>query len=675
MKANADLHFGPDVSGSGFTPAGIAGFSDLRPSAVVRELIQNSLDAALIEASEPCARVRFRRYKCNLKEIPGIKSYKSAFRRAVEAQTRLGRQMPTQAQLVVDRISNALSRSSQQVLSITDNGVGLNEQRMSALLSDGVSAKSDKSAGTFGNGHSVAIPASNLRYLLYGGISDDGQTLGAGHAVLASHSVPKETYARSAHGLYVKAFKSSKDRLPYTFAAGVDLPDMIASEVRRVKEAHGHGTTVLIPAFNNFEDDRSLWDMVSSAAACNFFPAIYDGLLIVEVEDLEESSPHEVTSHEVQVLNAKTLPAILNNYKDQQRIGRRGAFVSGRKANDAFRAVVDGDVCSVATSQGDVVVKLLVQDTGKQEVCLCRNGMWITDSLPRFQTDFSDRQPFQALILLDPNRRNNFYKLIQEAETPLHDRLALKQMPRERQRELREALGEIRDWIRTRVPEAKTESYSPEDVLAFQFSGPEARGPGGRRASFWGTPVTSRGPRPIQPPAKDDSGDDPKMNKEGHSDKQRRRTKNPKERKVAMPFFRIVSVPDAPGKQTIHIECERECDDAELRVFIDENIDATCDRQAPAQVAPLLLSDVSIDGKILSDNAIIHSDQRLTGVRLGRLTADSATVVTIGYTVPNDFVRLLPGQNPTLRVEIGNRTISTQTTEPENDKVKDHSDA
>ena len=110
-------------------------------------------------------------------------------------------------------------------------------------------------------------------------------------------------------------------------------------------------------------------------------------------------------------------------------------------------------------------------------------------------------------------------------------------------------------------------------------------------------------------------------------------------------------------------------------MFIDENIDATCDRQAPAQVAPLLLSDVSIDGKILSDNAIIHSDQRLTGVRLGRLTADSATVVTIGYTVPNDFVRLLPGQNPTLRVEIGNRTISTQTTEPENDKVKDHSDA
>ena len=52
-----DLHFGPGNS-SGFTPAGIAAFDNLRPAAVVRELIQNALDAAHIAGVMP-ARVRF----------------------------------------------------------------------------------------------------------------------------------------------------------------------------------------------------------------------------------------------------------------------------------------------------------------------------------------------------------------------------------------------------------------------------------------------------------------------------------------------------------------------------------------------------------------------------------------------------------------------------------------
>ena len=68
-----------------------------------------------------------------------------------------------------------------------DNGVGLNEQRMNALLSDGLSVKEGGATGTYGNGHSTAIPASDLRYVLYGGVTADGQKTGAGHAVIASH--------------------------------------------------------------------------------------------------------------------------------------------------------------------------------------------------------------------------------------------------------------------------------------------------------------------------------------------------------------------------------------------------------------------------------------------------------------------------------------------------------
>ena len=56
-KHVADLQFGPgDLSG--FTSAGMAGFHDLNPTAVVRELLQNSLDAAR-EVNRDTANVRF----------------------------------------------------------------------------------------------------------------------------------------------------------------------------------------------------------------------------------------------------------------------------------------------------------------------------------------------------------------------------------------------------------------------------------------------------------------------------------------------------------------------------------------------------------------------------------------------------------------------------------------
>ena len=628
-----DLRFGPSTDRAGFTPAGIAAFSDLRPEAVVRELIQNSLDAALIETDEPCARVRFRRTTCALKDIPGIESYRSAFERAVREQQPSG-----SARAVVGRVERALASDTHEVLSVTDNGIGLDGKRMSALLSDGISAKSGNASGTFGNGHSVVVPASNLRYVLYGGVTAEGCCFGGGQAVLASHSVDGEPFGRSGRGLYLVSFERSAADVPFTLAGDDALPPLVAQEVAGIREKHGHGAVVVIPAFNNFEHDQSLWQAVSRAAAFHFFQAIHEGMLEVEVDDPDGGG----------VLDARTLRAVLEPHREEIRARGAGGALSGRKANEAYETLVEGDSYEIPTSQGDVMVRLLRRETGRRSVGLCRNGMWITDDLPIFQNAFTDRQPFQALILLDPDRNDGFYGLIREAETPLHDRLALTRMEPEERKALRQALRELREELGRLVPESKGDFYSPEDILTFQFSDVEGQGRGGRQPSFWGKLGSSR--RPMLTRRKGGKGEPGKGTGGGGGGGGGRR--RPQRRVVVEPIFRIASVPAGNGRRTVHVECAEDFDDAVLRMFVDENVDATCDRQTRAQAAVVLFSNATVDGRAVAEGALVRNGDGVIGVKLGSLKADARVVFESDCTVPENAIRLLRGQEPAVRIEI-----------------------
>ena len=224
--------------------------------------------------------------------------------------------LPRQAELVVNMIKEALARETQDILSVLDNGIGLNEHRMNALLSDGISAKGRNATGTYGNGHSVAIPASNLRYILYGGVTANGRRIGAGHAVLASHNGSlKDDHPRAGDGFLVLKFRNGKDGKLYDYATARAIPTLIAGDLKNIRETDGHGTTVVIPAFNHFREKRSLWDMVARAAACNFFQAIEEKRLRVQVEDLRPGQ-----SDAPQVLDRATLRSTLESLPGQQTL-------------------------------------------------------------------------------------------------------------------------------------------------------------------------------------------------------------------------------------------------------------------------------------------------------------------------------------------------------------------
>ena len=647
--ARANLKFGPGSS-TGFSAAGIAAFDDLRPAAVVRELVQNSLDAAR-SARVPKTIVRFRLTSVARDEIPGIAAYEAAFRSALDRQRdpKTG-VLPGQAKLIADRIEAALTETHLDVLSIVDNGVGLDERRMNALLSDGVSAKEDRATGTYGNGHFTAVPASDLRYVLYGGVTAGGGRTASGHAVLASHYVSGEEHLRGADGFFVRGFNAGESTL-YDYATGREVPGLIHRDLNHIQSTHGHGTCVIITAFNHFlEDDRSLWSLVAQAGSANFFVAIEDGALEITVDDRRSGRDAQART-----LERSNLRDVLAEHRDQKR---SGAFLSGHRAFHAHRAFRNGRRYAIETEAGTIAIHLREDPEASTRIDLCRNGMWITDDrsstgIPGFYYKFADRIPFQAVLSLNADDGHDLHELIRIAEGPLHDSIRVKRLPRADQTRCRKALNEIRTWILDHTRPIQSDSYTPDDFLTLDFGDEGGGGVGKSVKGHWGTPVpVDRRPArqlmlfPDENPQETEPGKpDPRnrgKRKSPNADRSRQRPSLPA-------FFQAASRPTGEGQRRIVIDCLQDCADAELRLIPDEAIDATCDRPNQDPYMPATLANVTVNGEPVATENLRTWENRVIGVRLGNLKEGASLEIETDYCLSGDFAGL---PDPALRIQL-----------------------
>ena len=641
-RTNPDLLFGPG-SNSGFTPAGIAAFDDLRPAAVVRELIQNALDAARLANTKPAV-VRFRLSSVNRGRIPGMRSYENAIGRAVLSQRdMMGGKLAPQAELVWDRISNVLARDRVDVLSILDNGIGLNERRMNALLSDGLSVKGNGATGTYGNGHSTAIPASDLRYVLYGGLTSDGKRIASGHAVLASHYVEGDEHLRGGDGFFILGFQPGKGTL-YKYASGNKIPRLIASDLNRIRHGNSNGTAVIIPAFNHFLEKSNLWDMVAHAASANFFVAIDEGELEVQVEDARTKGAPERWS-----LDRSSLSAVLEAHREKKR---SSSFLSGLKAFEAHRTFRNGNRHQLPTSKGVIEIRIAENPSGAIRFDLCRNGMWITDRLPGFYGKFTDRVPFHAVLSLKAEDGGRLHDFVKTAEGPLHDRLVAKRLPTTDRKHFRQAMGEIVDWVRKHTPAIKSEAYTSDDFLTLDFGADTSGGNGRNGKTFWGEPVVI-GRRPAQQMRAFQDEFQFSGGKEGSGTKKKKKSSSPtgkSRRRPALPsLFQAASCPIGGTRRRIQIEFPKGCQDAQMRLLVDEGLDATCDRHGQDKYTPVLLSNVVLDDRPATSSDLERWNEQVIGVRFGDVAAGSTITVEADFSVVGDFEDL---PNPSLRIEV-----------------------
>lgn len=603
------LQFVPGGSHEGFTPTGLTGFQDLNPDAVVRELIQNAMDSALVDAGEDSAQILFRVRNVETSAIPGIKEYRKTFSQAVKSQRKLLGTLPDQAEAVAQSIKECLAKDSCAVLSVLDNGIGLNKKRMKGLLGDGISIKEGDATGAFGNGHVVAIPASDLRYVLYGGVTRNNQRVGSGHAILAAHESEISGKGLSNDGFLVNRLRSADFFDPYEFATGEEIPRLLAEEIEKIRKQWGHGAAIVIPGFNHFrEDTTTLWNTISKAAAKNFFAAIQSDRLCIKVEENGESN----------VLNSDSIEDVLIGCREQ----KNATFISGRRAHEAWITLKKGKDFMLETEIGSAALRLRRPiEVGVTHVDLCRNGMWITNKIPMFQNQFGDRQPFHCLILLD-SQSGDLHKLVRKSEGPLHNSMSLKYLKSEEKKALRSALAEIRERLKLEVPSLNTESFRPNDIFVVGTHGITQ---GGARPAFVGSPTVIRRRLPKEISAKGQNG----VTTTPSTPKNRQRSRNPLD-------FRADLVETGTRSCRIEILPLEDSVGSELRLALDENLDVTCDNQSGELYMELL--NARIDGTAAQAGQLVHDEQeRVLGIQLGALRKGQRRIIEMDYRISADI--------------------------------------
>lgn len=646
MSKPASLKFGPGEP-SGFTNEATASFNDVPPARILRELLQNSLDAA-VEAGRRPATVRFELSVLRRADLPDLAGYEDAFRAATEYHRAKDGRLSDPADQVVTVMEEALMAVKNDyhwMLSVLDNGIGFDEKRMTAVLSDGSGAKAEGAAGSYGVGHFSAVAASDLRYVLYGGAPKQGKRIASGFAILASR--PGKKHPISARGFLVKRLFGGHENKLFSFLSGEGVPPVVNRALSDVRKAWGHGSVVMIPGFNYFGYEGWLADIVTRVAAFNFSAAIHAGDLVVEVD---ETAAERGTKTSV---NADTLAGILEAERERVRAFRsdtwyRGLRPSGQNAWAAYQALLESQSL-VPTMVGEADVRVLHPvGTGKTRLDLFRNGMWITDDIPDLNPSiFADYEPFQAVLM--PKQGTELHRLIRKAEGPMHDQLVQKLLRPAEREQLQTACRGIAAWVKNRVPKRTVKAmYTPDDFLVVA-SGGDGGVSGASSFSMWGAPVVVQRAR-LSQQRTDGGGEEADVDPDGkgrqgqHGERTRRQKTAPK--KLRPLPFRSTGVPGGQGRYNIEIESRDAIGEVLLKFRIDENTDATSDRLWPDEDVELRsFRATARDGTALAGKL----EDGNTTIRLRGLTANTYTIA-IEYVAPAGFDAAV--QAPVFRVDL-----------------------
>lgn len=610
-----NLIFSAATSQSGFTNASISASNDKDASVIIRELLQNSYDSAINDANKSTAKVKLIIDYIKKDEIPGIKSYE----KALEA---IGREtLSEQEEDIFNLIKGELTKDKIPILYVIDNGIGFSNATLCGILSDGISIKSNpnNAGGSYGNGHFSAFNMSNLRYVLYGGVSKDGDKICSGQALLRTH---KYDGLKDAKG-----FLRTKDdpilEENDVFLKDSNMPPIIFDKLDQIDIS---GAVVAILGFNFFGKDENVAkviNLIASSIVRNFFVAIKEEMLEVEI-----------ISEDVKLIIDKIkLETIFYNTKEEK------SNPNFNTAERFYNLMAKGQSQIIETSQGDVKVYYQESNTDTK-LALCRNGMWINDALPPplRKANFLDNKYFNALIL--PQRNTDISKLIRRAEGNLHMDIKLNRFSNDangksKKNALQDGFQYISDYLINVIAKNDSDSFDVDiPELSINMIGDAKSKDSNKRKS----PKTKKVARKLKPSSNIDT-DDTEGTYNPTGEPSGVPSTNPK-RRVGNPFEvgRFSSRHNARQKiAKLKFSIEKNATNLLLALRLEDGTDPTCDGTATPN--RLTIKNAKYNGvncKIINEDTIdIGKVDKNTPIQL---SVEYDTNIKGNYSIDYEFL-------------------------------------
>ena len=632
-KPKSGLLFRRGVEDAGFSSSKTSNAANADATTIVRELIQNSVDASK-EIGRDETIIRFELEKIAQNTIPGFDDLKEAFPCALESQRKLsnGRLPDIQAQ-IAGLFEKSLKQKLTHILSIRDNGVGLKKETMRALLGDGRSAKGVSGGGAHGYGHLTVLPSSDLRMVYYGGKHKSEEKIASGHCVLAPFERKGKPYQKD--GYLVQKLNDEDMFDPYVFLHDKNIPELISRKIDSIESEWGTGTVVIVPSFNFFKNEhKELWKLIRKAAATNFFASFAKKEIVVEFKDGEN----------IQRLDASNIEKTLMEFERE----KNARFIAGSKALDCYNTIRFGKSVNFKTAIGTISGKLNCDNKVKNtRIDLCRNGMWIVHNnsagkqLPRLQNStFSDYHPFHLVLMLEATSDGELHQLIRKSEPPLHDQVDVNQLSEEDKKKLQSAFSQIAKQIKDNLEEIDTEKTTMDGILTLPVGGSGRGGKSGVYAGEWQpyertSRASSQGKSAeTGPDGRETSGK--KGKNKGSKNNGGSGAKPTKKAGSAAPF-NAIPVPINSRKYEVEIHPLADIEAGEIRFMIDQNMDATC-RFMNGE--PLVrLKNVKLEGAdIPSDQFIKDGNGAIIGIMVADIQENKKFHVEFDFLPPDDSV-------------------------------------
>ena len=417
----------------GFTNAGISHFMDQRDVNLIRESIQNSLDAraghAPVWVEFTSMELPTTAFQAN--QLCDILGYAANSPHDDKGSEQFGRAkwlLNDNRQIWTIRIKDSNTTGAQDV----PRPGGAPSKWAALTKGSGSPAKDQKdAAGSFGLGKHSAFAVTDLRTVLYSTAWRDENRLNQrfiGKSILVSHNDGDGKLRRGTGYLSTDSYAPLRDGdVPHTF--GLREP----------------GTAIFIPGFNRTGAANLLLKCIETAID-NYFHAIVMGNLIVKVGNAEVSSDN---------------------------IGKEFNGAQPRTANFIRVSKMAPVAQERFTGIGTVKLRILVHDdlrSKAREIALVRDsGMMITAERRDMDIGLANIpqiwRGFTAIIECISEPGESSY--IRDSESPKHDELSVDYIEdTDRRKDASNALHEMGRWVRQRIEnEAGLETPDSEDYV------------------------------------------------------------------------------------------------------------------------------------------------------------------------------------------------------------------